>query len=190
MDEHEKMDQEECVGPHCSGCSSATCMSEGGEVEGNSEMKSMKKPELYAEGGYINPDNEDDQRGKRHNNERGVHRDHDSSGMSMAGVYSRNVNNNDSVYKGPNGKSKSFAKTEHERVLSEMKSMKKPNLYAEGGEIGMMPEHEGDMEDGDMESELNDALGDELLAAFESKDKKAIMSCIEAAVMSCMSKGE
>ncbi len=67
--------------------------------------------------------------------------------------------------------------------------------YAEGGCVG--PECPGCesgscMSKGDMEgdSELHDLLGDELLDAFERKDRKGIMDGLEALIMSCMSKGD
>lgn len=69
-------------------------------------------------------------------------------------------------------------KREHERVLGEMKAMPKPNLYAEGGEV----EGEGDM-DGD-DSSMLDACGQELLDAFERKDKGQILEAIRAIVLS------
>lgn len=74
------------------------------------------------------------------------------------------------------------AKEEHHRVLGEMKSMKKPNLYAEGGEVA---DGDGDM---DMDDELNSALGGEFVDAMERKDRKGIMSALEAIVLSCRGK--
>ena len=60
--------------------------------------------------------------------------------------------------------------------------------YAKGGEIsGEMHVGEHSEPDGD-EDELSGILGEELLDAFERKDKKAILSCIEACIASCMNK--
>lgn len=67
------------------------------------------------------------------------------------------------------------AKSEHKRVLGELQSMKhqdRTNL-AEGGEVESM------------EDPLEDALGGELLQAFESKSKKDILEAIRAAVLMC-----
>jgi hypothetical protein len=47
---------------------------------------------------------------------------------------------------------------------------------------------EGGMVD-EGESDIDSMLGDELLGAFEAKDKKRIMEGIEAIVLSCMNKG-
>lgn len=58
-------------------------------------------------------------------------------------------------------------------------NLKKAVGYADGGEV------EG--EEG-MDDEIHSALGSELLDAFERKDSKAIMSGIEAVVLSILSK--
>lgn len=61
--------------------------------------------------------------------ERGVHRDIEGDGKSMASVFFGHTKD-----PGETGAaSKRLAKGEHTRVLSEMQSMKKPNLYAKGG---------------------------------------------------------
>jgi hypothetical protein len=40
-----------------------------------------------------------------------------------------------------------------------------------------------------MNQELHETIGSELIDALEKKDKKQIMSALEAAIMSCMNKG-
>lgn len=57
-----------------------------------------------------------------------------------------------------------------------------PTCMSHGGSVES--EHDGDDE------HLSDGLGEELMSALHSKDKKGIMSAIEAVVMRCMSKGE
>lgn len=201
-----KAPKAQCPGSECPGCSSASCYAKGGDVKGVnkpfehgsgkseagvklkpafslspewdrakakdqhrqtlSEMKEMPKPNLYSKGGNV----------------KGVHTSPDwqpEKGKSYAGTAQRagNTSRNNEEKEFQHGE----AKDSHREVLSEMKSMKKPNLYAEGGEV------DGSEHD-DMDGELNDMMGEELLHAFESKDKKKIMSCIEAAVLSCMNK--
>jgi hypothetical protein len=205
-----------CPGPECPGCSSPSCMASGGEIKGvnksydpegspNSgtseagihvraggetgkrlakyehkktlgELKMMPKPKLYAEGGSV------ESYSKRADNEKGVHAGESepgaskkSQGMSMAGVFSRNSED---------PRSKKMAVDEHHKVLGEMKTMKKPNLYAEGGEV-----HEDEAQDKELiDEELHNHMGEELMAAFDAKDKKRIMEAIDAIVMSALSK--
>lgn len=125
-----------------------------------SELRSMKKPNLYAEGGEV----------------KGVHADDEHSGKSMAGIFARHAKD-----PGETGElSKKHAIKEHHKVLGEMRSQPKPHLYAEGGEVDEEPEHEY--------SELHGMLGEELMGAIERKDKKQIMSAIEACVLQCLNK--
>jgi hypothetical protein len=104
----------------------------------------------------------------------GLNRD---TGTSMAGVHARAAADDDGYVS--KEASTDFSKDQHRRVLGEMKSMKKPDLYAEGGDV------ESDDSLGD---ELHYSLGDELHSALESKDKKQIMDCMEACVLSCMNR--
>lgn len=80
-------------------------------------------------------------------------------------------------------------KNTHKRVLSEMQEMKKPNLYAEGGEVTEEPDSLDAVGSEDMDDELHDMLGSEILGAIESKDHKMIWSGLEAMVLSIMNKG-
>ena len=78
----------------------------------------------------------------------------------------------------------------HKRVLSEMKEMKKPHgEYAEGGEVTTEPDNLDQVGKEDMDSELHDMLGSEILGAIEAKDHKMIWSGLEAMVLSIMNKG-
>lgn len=133
------------------------------------ELKSMKKPHLYAEGGSV------DSWTKRSDNERGVHGDA-KKGMSTAGHHVRNAQEH------PEDREDSMgaAKLHHMKNLDEMRGMPKPKLYAEGGEVA-----DGEPE---MEDELKHAMGGELMDALERKDRKGIMSSLEAIVLSCRGK--
>lgn len=168
-----------CSGPSCKGCSSPSCMSEGGEVEKNEDEYEPRET-LAA----FHP--EKHQRGVHETNRFG------DKGVSTAGADQRNDHD---------------TKPEHKRDLGEMRSMKKPELYSKGGCVGPscmgcsspscmakggevsgemhLGEHEEP--DGD-EGEIHGLLGEELLGAIERKDKKAILDCIEACVMNCMGK--
>lgn len=64
---------------------------------------------------------------------------------------------------------------------AEMEKEAMPPMAEEG------PEPEMGDEGGD---ELHKILGDELMDAFERKDRKGFMDGLEALVMSCISKGE
>lgn len=104
-------------------------------------------------------------------------------GTSLAGAQ-RRIRNDDPAH---SFVSEHEEKEKHRGVLSDLKSMKKPNLYAEGGAVHMEESEEPEM-DGEGEDEIHGLLGEELMGAIERKDKKAIMQCIEACVMSCLSK--
>ena len=130
-----------------------------------SELQSMRKPKLYAEGGRV------DSGKQRHDNEKGVHKELGrgimGKGQSVAGRLIGTAG-------------EGMAKTLHEEKLKEMREMPKPKLMAEGGEV----------EDGEPQTdeELHHAIGGELMDALERKDKKGIMEALHAAVMSCMDK--
>lgn len=130
-----------------------------------SDLKSMHKPKLYAEGGRVG-DNK-----HRADFEKGVHpAKDDDSGESHVGDWAREGDLNG-------------AKWRHQAKLTQMKEMPKPKLMAEGGEV-----ESGEIEDGEpqMDEELHHAIGGELMDALERKDKKGIMSALTAAIMECM----
>ena len=59
-----------------------------------------------------------------------------------------------------------------------------PEMEAEGGEV-----HGDEAEDKElMDSEIHGLLGEELMAAFDAKDKKRIHESIEAIVLNCLNK--
>lgn len=92
------------------------------------EMKSMPKPHgHYAEGGAV------DSWTKREDNEKGVHHTMGAAKHSRAGHFVRS--DNSYTEEQDKGESMHSAKREHHKVLGEMRSMKKPKLYAEGGEV-------------------------------------------------------
>jgi hypothetical protein len=171
-----------CPGPQCGGCSSASCMADGGKVSDDQTLGSAigypgstpppTKPVKMAEGGAV------DSWTKREDNEKGVNKG--SDGISKAGLHVRSANH-ESVYSDKED-SIGAAKIAHKKTLGEMSSMPKPKLMAEGGEVS------SDDAPSDDDGELHDMLGGELMGAFERKDKKAIMSAIEACVMQCMNK--
>lgn len=133
------------------------------------QQMNTKKPELYAEGGSV------ESRTKREDNERGVHGEV-SQGRSTSGINARNAKNDPEHRRGDlHG-----AKLGHRMVLNEMRDMKKPNLYAEGGEVA-----DGEPE---MDEELKHAMGGEFMDAMDRKDRKGIMSALEAIVLSCRGK--
>jgi len=84
------------------------------------------KPKAMAEGGSV------DDNKQRQDNEKGIHKsNYDlSPGVSKAGDMIGGLRHASGVAK-------------HKQVLEEMRSMKKPNLYAEGGSV-----HEDEMESG------------------------------------------
>lgn len=102
-----------------------------------------------------------------------------SDGRSEAGQKLRaSKDSSDSFLSGDRRMSE--AKDIHKGVLSEMKAMPKPNLYAGGGEV-----EPGEGEDtGEDDSAMLDACASELLDAFERKDKAQILDSIKAIVMS------
>jgi hypothetical protein len=135
-----------------------------------------------------------------HDNIKGVHKTADeddggSPGRSDAGEYVDKMNYSHYGYKTPSGQYREtgndLTNTEreenkyltkkaigvHERVIGQQSMMPKPKLMAHGGEV-------------DDDSSIHDALGEELMGALDKKDKKGIMSCIRACVMSCMNEGD
>jgi hypothetical protein len=78
---------------------------------------------------------------------------------------------------------------QRENDLREYKRMPKPKLYADGGEVHNTPEHPDAEQDKELiDEELHNHMGEELMAAFDAKDKKRMMESIEAIVMSALSK--
>lgn len=187
-----------CPGKDCPGCSSASCYAEGGSVDSWS---------------------------KREDNEKGVHQPTAREpGQSMAGQDARVIKEHPDYESKEDYKRAAVRK--HKGVLGDLKSMKKPKLYASGGKVskddvpepnaqaaqqmqagatsGELPASQlyanlkeglhmsegGAIEDGEdqMDSELHEAMGGELMDALERKDKKGIMSALEAAIMQCMGK--
>ena len=100
-----------CPGPHCPGCSAPNCAVKGGG-----------EAPAYAEGGMTET-----------GYEKGINRGRKlEKGVSYAGAHQRGQVFADSSDKSEN---EGYAKEQHKKVLGEMKSMKKPNLYADGGQI-------------------------------------------------------
>jgi hypothetical protein len=139
------------------------------------ECPGCSSANCYAEGGNVHSGNQ------RENNEKGVNKSFsgESSGTSLGGLASRTG--------GDTGKR--LAKYEHRKTLGELKAMPKPKLYAEGGEVHNTPEHPDAEQDKELiDDELHNMMGEEVMAAFDSKDKKRMMESIEAIVMSALSK--
>lgn len=59
----------------------------------------------------------------------------------------------------------------------------KPKAMAEGGAVEQTPE-------APEETEISEALGQELLTALEGKDSKQLMHSLEAIVLSCLNRYE
>lgn len=139
-----------------------------------SDLKIMPKPKLYAEGGSVESPT------KREDFEKGVHRSvFTTPGQSRVGF------NLEMGRSGGHGigreESEYWAKEKHREKLGEMRSMPKPKLMAEGGEVEEHAEHGSD-------EELHGMMGEELMHALDSKDKKRIMDSLEAIVLSCKDK--
>jgi hypothetical protein len=183
------------------------------------QMHSMKKPNLYAEGGAV------DSWTKREDNERGVHQRFGRGNGSKAGHFVKS--DRDFTPEQDKGYSMESAKREHKKVLGEMRGMPKPKLYAQGGQVqsnddvpepnkknaadmqkgaesgatsaseawgniksGLGFAEGGEVADGEpeMDEELKHAMGGEFMDAMERKDRKGIMSALEAIVLSCRGK--
>jgi hypothetical protein len=74
------------------------------------------------------------------------------------------------------------------RAIAGLYEKEKSKKFAEGGEVEES-EHMN-LDDDDMDSEISEALGHELMGAIESKEPKKIMEALEACVLSCMMKGK
>ncbi len=169
---------------------------EQNEPEGNRD-KELYDEGYYAEGGYVAS-------GKNRNDfESGINkapRWQPDKNKSEAGTAVRAAKTSHT----PEEKEfqTDMAKESHKNILHEMKSMKKPNLYGQGGYIVNPTEAQarsgyavhkaegGDVEpdmDGDSpeDMELMEAVSSELMDAFEAKDKKGILDAIRAIVLSC-----
>ena len=91
---------------------------------------------------------------------------------------------------------KDVTKRKHIKVLGEMRSMKKPQLYSEGGMLRDSEDHDGqehqhedaEQDQAHMDEEMKHMMGEELIGALDSKDKKRIMESIEAIVLNCLNK--
>ena len=182
-----------CVGSSCQGCSDANCASDYSDTMGGKAVAQAKarnyQPEpqpsqkpggkmvFEAEGGAV------DSWTKREDNERGVNRGWGgNNGYSQAGMHARTAHyETDSSDKED---SLDAARREHHKTLGEMRSMPKPKLMAEGGEV-----HEDAEQDHEMiDSEIHNMMGEELMSAIDAKDKKRIMESLEAIVLQCMNK--
>ena len=92
------------------------------------ELQTMKKPNLYAEGGRVYSGKQ------RSDNEKGVH--HNDIGPDARTKTSSYAGNQVGwANRDSDPKELENAKKEHGRVLGDMRSMKKPNLYADGGRV-------------------------------------------------------
>ena len=122
---------------------------------------------------------------------KGVHKQEDGpAGQSYAGDRVRESASTKSPFlKDVN---REEAKHEHRVVLNEMKHAPGPTSgrsgFAHGGDVEAHEEPDGD--EASMDEELSHGLGKELMGALDSRDHKQIMSCLEACVAHCMSKGE
>ena len=141
------------------------------------EIKEMGKRDRtnLAEGGYVYSGKQ------RSDNEQGVH-PHDIGPHARTKTSSYAGNQVGWANRDNDPKQIENAKKEHGRVLGEMRSMKKPSLYADGGEVEDYDE-EG-------EHELRHAMGGELMDALDRKDKKGIMDALEACVLSIKGRHE
>jgi hypothetical protein len=123
------------------------------------EMRGMKKPNLYADGGQVTADDISDEQAANSGYPPGPERK-----AYIADRQNRAAAGNPQAHGGMIGNSAA--------------NEKEPYKLAEGGEI----------EDGEdqEESEMHDIIGDELMDSLERKDKKGIMSALNAAIMECM----
>lgn len=146
-----KMDMGGCVGPECPGCMGPNCMSKGGEIKG------VHRPVF------------------------GEPNDRDSVGESKSGNDLRMSNKNKDRFPEASKSGLENVKERHRRILGEMKSMPKPQLYAEGGEVGLEPMPDSD---GDEDSEMQSVCCQELLDAWERKDKAQMLDALKALILS------
>lgn len=173
-----------CKGSECMGCSSANCYAGGGMACKGPDCMGCSSPDCMAEGGAV------DSWTKREDNEKGIHHSsmHNQEGRSDAGqsLRAKEYGANKGLFEDDLHRK---AKRKHHEVLGEMKAMKKPNLYAEGGEVDESDESMDHPVETQMDDFLGDddpvmgALQDEFLNAIHSKNKKELLEAIEALVL-------
>lgn len=144
-----------------------------------SELKSMPKPNLMAEGGSVGSYT------KREDNEKGVHQVLTSKGESKVGHFAQSAHESED----PDDKKDDLesAKREHRKVLFSMRGMKKPKLYAGGGDADSGPAidpekvkqfqkgfNAGDVSISDAISNAKKALGMAGGGMMKSKRKRAM----------------
>ncbi len=106
------------------------CMAKGGKVESDLDHGSKRGPEGYSK--Y--QEQAQNQKGV-HTPVSGVTQFPGGKGTSRAGDYAKDRYAGKAIMN-------DSAKAEHHKVLGEMRSMKKPNLMAEGGEVEEMGEYD------------------------------------------------
>jgi hypothetical protein len=156
----------------------ASKLGQGWKAAGYADGGMIKNKRTLADVPFRNEDDEDDSEEKQHQPEphrmTGVHwaPDKNKPGISNMGS---------SIRVGENWSPKDTVKM---RTNESKKINPKLQGLAEGGEV------KDGMEDMDMdyENEAHEAIGKELMDALHKKDHKAIMGCIEAAVLNCMNK--
>lgn len=133
------------------------------------ELKEMPKPKLQglAEGGMVK-----DKMGNsvRHHVIKKVH-DH---------MRKKNISSDEAS---PN----TFAENAREAGHHDLEShevIHGSDTYAKGGQVENMHDMP-EMKDHEMDDALNDMIAEELMQAFEKKDKKGILEAIQALVLSC-----
>lgn len=78
--------------------------------------------------------------------------------------------------------------------MSGAKQMSDDDLFESRKRAGHLPKHGpgfaegGEVEGPEVDDEIHGMLGEELMSAFESKDRKRVMEGLEALIMSCMNK--
>jgi hypothetical protein len=207
-----------CSGPSCSGCSSPNCMAEGGEVKGvhkDDEHSGKSMAGIFARHAKDKGDVgriSKDQAIKEHKTVLGEMRSmpkpklqglaHGGMAKSGSEILSKVEQTQpkpmpekakwaaETAKKLPTDKevSEGFSKQSMMRSKErEADRMKRGGKYAEGGEVSGEMHVEAEP---DVDSELHDMMGEELMDAIHSKDSKRIMQSLEACVLSCMNKGQ
>lgn len=157
-----------CAGPSCKGCSSADCYSGGGRV---------RRPNT---GPLFNPEGL-----------KGVH-----TGYSDRPAGESSIRGNmtgaaeDKIASRINGKAAINRRRDENAEIG--RGIPEAHKFADGGRVGEPtpePDNLDQVGKDDMDSELHDMLGSEILGAIEAKDSKMIWSGIEALVLSIMNKG-
>jgi len=74
-------------------------------------------------------------------------------------------------------------------IGAECKGCSSKSCYAKGGEVTTEPDNLDAIGTEEMDSDLHDMLGSEILGAIEAKDHKMLWSGLEAMVLSMMNKG-